>query len=178
MRIIEEQQKLFLQDQASRDSLTGLYNKTAIKEQIDQMLVEAGNQQVAIGFVDLDNFRNYNTLYGHAVGDQALKFVAKTMKIFFGDGTGRNGGDEFLFWVIHNDSEEALKTRVQHFLNTVNAGFYSDTQQKTLQVTCSIGITIETASSTDCKLLIRHADDAMYHTKDTGKNHFYILHHT
>ena len=139
------------------------------------MLAQAGDQQVCIGFIDLDNFRNYNTLYGHAGGDQTLKFVAKTMKIFFGDGTGRNGGDEFLFWMIHNESDEALKIRVQHFLDTVNAGFYSETQQKTLHVTCSVGIAIEKASSTDCKLLIRRADEAMYHTKDAGKNSFYIL---
>ena len=176
MRIIEEQQKLHLQDQVVRDPLTGLYNKTAIKEQINQLLEEAGDEQVAVGFVDLDNFRDYNTLYGHIGGDQALKFVAKTMKTFFGDGTGRNGGDEFLFWMIHNGSDESLKTQVQQFLDTMNAGFYSETEKKTIPVTCSIGIAIEKASSTNTKQLILHADDAMYHTKNASKNSFQVLH--
>ena len=175
MRIIEEQQKMSLRDQAARDPLTGLYNKTAINEQIDQMIAEAGAQQVVAGFIDLDDFRNYNTLYGHAGGDRTLQFVAKTMKSFFGNGTGRNGGDEFLFWLVKDMSDEVLSARVQRFLETLNAGFYSDSQDVTYHISCSIGVAVENASTTDRKLLIHHADIAMYQAKDAGKNNFCIL---
>ena len=176
MRIIEEQQKLSLQNQVVRDPLTDLYNKTAVKDQIDQLLEKAGDQQIAIGFVDLDNFRDYNNLYGHIVGDQALKFMANTMKTTFGDGTGRNGGDEFLFWMVHNGSDESLRTQIQNFLDTMNEGFYSETEQKKLPVACSIGVAIEKASSTNTKQLILHADYAMYRAKNAGKNNICILH--
>ena len=65
---------------------------------------------------------------------------------------------------------------IQNFLDTMNAGFYSETEQKTLSVACSIGIAIEKASSTNTKQLILHADYAMYRAKNAGKNDICILH--
>ncbi len=175
-RKAEEQQRLSLQQQATHDPLTGVYNKSAINANLDKMLLQAPKDApVMVGFIDIDNFRNYNTLYGHTEGDYVLQFVAESLEKYLGKNVGRNGGDEFLFWGIKDGTNEELETAIQKFLATVNRGLYSETHHVTIAIPCSIGITIETASKTNRKTLIHHADQAMYHAKRAGKNQYYII---
>lgn len=175
-RQAEEQQRLSLQQQATHDPLTGIYNKSAINANLDKMLMQAPKDApVMVGFIDIDNFRNYNTLYGHTEGDYVLQFVAESLEKYLGKNVGRNGGDEFLFWGIKDGTNEELETAIQKFLATVNRGLYSEAHHVTIAIPCSIGITIETASKTNRKTLIHHADQAMYHAKRAGKNQYYII---
>ena len=175
VREAEKQQRLILQERADRDALTGVYNKLAINVKLDESLATAGDAEFFVGFIDVDDFRNYNTLYGHIQGDRVLRFVADTMRTFFGDGTGRNGGDEFLFWGIQEMSDEAFEQHIKTFLQALNTGLEPETPGgNRLSIDCSIGVAVERASDTDRRKLIHHADQSMYCAKQQGKNQYHI----
>lgn len=178
MHQYEIEQHNVLADKASHDPLTGLYNKTSMHDVLEETLHKAKMEQaeIAVGFIDIDDFRNYNTLYGHEEGDLVLQHIANTMRTFFSENTGRNGGDEFLFWCIKDISDETFKQTVSQFLQTINQGIYSERTGKMIPIYCSIGIAIKKAADTDRRQIIRIADDAMYHAKQNGKNQFFIIH--
>lgn len=178
MHHCEMEQRNSLIDKANHDPLTGLYNKMSMHDFLEQTLSNAKkeNTDIAVGFIDIDDFRDYNTLYGHDEGDLVLQHVANTMHTFFAENTGRNGGDEFLFWFIKDMSDEALEKKLSQFLQTINQGIYSEHAQKTIPVYCSIGIAVKKAVETDRKQMIRSADEAMYYAKQNGKNQLYIIH--
>ena len=171
----EKAQRIDFQDKAEHDPLTGLYNKGAINHYIDLFLSEHETHEIVVGFVDIDNFRDYNTLYGHDAGDQVLQYVANTMRTAFGDGIGCNGGDEFLFWFPNTMSREMLETKLRDFLFSVNDGFHSDALEKNITISCSAGLAVGEATAGGRKRFIRLADQAMYHAKQQGKNDFHIL---
>ena len=89
-----------LTERASYDALTELYNRETIESQIDNeiALSAARKSEMAVLFIDVDDFKHYNDNYSHATGDQVLKFVAKTIKGVVADFgfAGRYGGDEFI----------------------------------------------------------------------------------
>ena len=174
----ETEQRNILAAKASHDPLTGLYNKTSMHDVLEEVLHKAKMEQmeIAVGFIDIDDFRNYNTLYGHDEGDLVLQHIAKAMHTFFSENTGRNGGDEFLFWCIKDMSDEAFKQTLSQLLQTINQGIYSERTGKMIPIYCSIGVAIKKAADTDRKQMIRTADDAMYHAKRNGKNQFFIIH--
>ena len=178
MHHYETEQRNVLVDKASHDPLTGLYNKTSMHNVLDETLHQAKTKQeeIAVGFIDIDDFRDYNTLYGHDEGDLVLQHIANTMRTFFSENTGRNGGDEFLFWCIKDMSDETFKQTLSQFLHTVNQGIYSERTGKMIPIYCSIGVAIKKAADTDRQQMIRCADDAMYHAKQQGKNQFFIIH--
>lgn len=178
MHHYETEQRNVLVDKASHDPLTGLYNKTSMHNVLDETLHQAKTKQeeIAVGFIDIDDFRDYNTLYGHDEGDLVLQHIANTMRTFFSENTGRNGGDEFLFWCIKDMSDETFKQTLSQFLHTVNQGIYSERTGKMIPIYCSIGVAIKKAADTDRQQMIRSADDAMYHAKQQGKNQFFIIH--
>ena len=178
MHYYELEQCNCLMDKANHDPLTGLYNKISTYDVLEQTLHKAKTIQAefAVGFIDIDDFRNYNTLYGHEEGDLVIQHIATTMRTFFSENTGRNGGDEFLFWCIKDMSDEAFKQTLSQLLLAINQGIYSERTGKMIPIYCSIGIAIKKAVETDCKQLIRTADDAMYHAKQNGKNQFFIIH--
>jgi diguanylate cyclase (GGDEF)-like protein len=173
----EMKKQQILRAKADCDPLTGIYNKAAINTYIQTAFQEAKEEDghIAVGFVDIDNFKEYNTIYGHQAGDLVIQFVADSLKNHFGDGIGRNGGDEFLFWLPNLEGREELKSRVSRFLAHLNEGFWVEGVDKKVSVPCSIGITIEKAIATNIMSLIQHADEAMYCTKESGKNGFYIV---
>ena len=178
MHHYETEQRNALTDKANHDPLTGVYNKISMHDVLEETLHKAKKEQaeIAVGFIDIDDFRNYNTLYGHEEGDLVLQHIANTMRTFFFENTGRNGGDEFLFWCIKDIPDETFKQILSQFLQTVNQGIYSERTGKIVPIYCSIGIAIKKATDTNCKQLIRIADDAMYHAKQNGKNQFFIIH--
>ena len=178
MHHYETEQRNVLADKANHDPLTGLYNKTSMHDVLEETLHQAKteNAEIAVGFIDIDDFRDYNTLYGHEEGDLFLQHIAHTMRTFFSENTGRNGGDEFLFWCIKDMSDETFKQTLSQFLQAVNQGIYSERTGKMVPIYCSIGIAIKKAADTDRKQIIRLADDAMYHAKQNGKNQFFIIH--
>jgi len=174
---LEQKKQKSLEKEVELDPLTGIYNKKAIDKYISRLLErEAGsNREVAVGFVDIDNFRDYNTRYGHQAGDEVICFVADTLKEQIGEGVGRNGGDEFLFCFSGAEDKEKIKESMEKLLRKLNEGFHNSKTDKTMPVPCSIGVAVEKAGETTQKSLIRNADEAMYQTKEKGKNNYSIL---
>ena len=178
MHQYEIEQRNCLMVKANHDPLTGLYNKTSMHNVLEETLHKAKSMQteIVVGFIDIDDFRDYNTLYGHDEGDLVLQHIASAMKMFFSENTGRNGGDEFLFWCIKDMSDATLQQTISQLLQTINQGIYSERTGKMIPIYCSIGVAVKKAADTDRKQMIRAADEAMYHAKQNGKNQFFMIH--
>ena len=166
---------------AQLDSLTGIKNKRAIERTILHLVHKAEERkaQVTIGFLDIDNFRDYNTKYGHQVGDEAIKFVASTMQKTMEDAeVGRNGGDEFVFCSIHNIDAKSLERRLHKLSKELGKGIYVESLGERIPVPCSIGVVVDSGKYLNYAKLINIADKAMYNAKNKGKNTFDVIYYS
>ena len=167
-----------LTERASFDALTELYNRETIENQIDNeiSLSEMRKSEMAVLFIDVDDFKHYNDNYSHATGDQVLKFLAKTIKTEVeGVGfAGRYGGDEFI--VLLRDAETNDPALfAQRIIAKLNEGFDADIGER-LTVSVSIGIAlIKDNYNTRVEYLIGKADDAMYSVKKSGKSNYAFI---
>ncbi len=167
-----------LTEQASFDALTELYNRETIESQIDNeiSLAKARQSEMAVMFIDVDDFKHYNDDYSHATGDQVLKFLAKTIKEAV-DGigfAGRYGGDEFIA-MIRNLENNPPAEIAQKIIDKLAQGFDADVGER-LTVSVSIGIAvIKDDYNTRVEYLIGQADDAMYSVKKGGKSGFAFI---
>ncbi|HPT49884.1 MAG TPA: EAL domain-containing protein [Accumulibacter sp.] len=170
------------------DTLTGMPNRQSFLERLDHELLRArrGNRQVALLFLDLDGFKRINDTLGHSVGDYLLQAVADRMKEKLRasdfvarpalDESGlhfaRLGGDEFTVVLPDVDDTQTVcmvATRLQALLTRP---FVIGAQE--IAVTSSIGIAIFPADGEDASMLLKHADTAMYHAKDQGRNNWQL----
>lgn len=170
----KEEQKSLVQ-KAEKDPMTGIMNKKAIANRVQQMLEEIaeGEGKIAVGFVDIDDFRDYNTKYGHAEGDHVIKYVAHTLRETIPGAVGRNGGDEFVF-CMETDGREIVAQTMELLIYKLRSGVINGVTGERMPIPCSIGIVIERAGKTDYRKLIQAADEAMYQAKGNGKNTYYI----
>jgi diguanylate cyclase (GGDEF)-like protein len=149
---------------ATRDSLTGLYNRSTIDERarkaIDRAIVL--NQPMAIAMVDCDQFKELNDEYGHAVGDEVLRILAKTMRrTFMSEATvGRAGGDEFIVIMPNRDRREA-----QVALQTALDRFLAHTEIVGRSTGFSYGVGVVGENGFEYSNLLRVADEDMYRRK-------------
>lgn len=167
-----------LTEQASFDALTELYNRETIESQIDNeiSLSEMRKSEMAVMFIDVDDFKHYNDDYSHATGDQVLKFLAKTIKdTVEGIGfVGRYGGDEFIAMIRNSESNPPAEI-AQRLIDKLAAGFDADIGER-LGVSVSIGIAvIKDDYNTRVEYLIGKADDAMYSVKKSGKSGYAFI---
>lgn len=154
-----------------RDGLTGLYNHTAIKEELtaEISIADRGNSPLTLAMIDLDNFKMVNDTYGHPVGDQVLRSLSLLLKqrLRRSDVIGRYGGEEFV--VIFPGTTAAIASKV---LDQVRQAFFKIQQfseQGEFAVSFSAGIA-ELTSTQDADELFDSADDALYAAKHSGKN--------
>lgn len=163
--------ELNLLQRASYDSLTHLYNRETYVKSLSKAIEVAKNKstRVAVMFVDIDDFKFYNDEYGHAVGDEVLKFIADAIKeVCFEKGFGgRYGGDEFIITLFDVRSKSYCENTAKELLDILNEGF--DYNNIHLDVKCSIGISIYPYNGITCDEVITAADDAMYQIKKNGK---------
>lgn len=159
-----------LRYRANHDELTGLPNRFYIQELISKMIDnKQPGERLALAFVDLDEFKRVNDLYGHVAGDALLREVAQCLQseIRASDVAGRISGDEF---VIALDPVEdyadtsAIIDRLQHCLQQPLE--FNGTK---LLPSASIGIAVYPSHGSDYETLRRHADIAMYRAKLTAK---------
>src|SRR3954468_10206792 len=165
-----------LQHQATHDPLTGLANRALFSRQVREALDADGGEEVAVMFIDLDDFKGVNDTLGHPVGDELLKSVASRLvrSMRTGDVVARLGGDEFAVLVRHPERVEraaaTLAERTLHaFSLPVSAG------DRMLAVGLSIGIATSRHSTLSSAELLRDADVAMYEAKEGGKRRYAIF---
>lgn len=160
---------------AYSDSLTGLYNRLSITSQISDYIKNAKTEnKCAVIFLDLDDFKNVNDVFGHEKGDILLKSVAKIFKdISYRDKriiTSRIGGDEFITLFKNIKSEDEVHSFCKEILN--NLSNMTSIDNKETNVSASIGASFFPESGLDVEELFKNADMAMYDSKAKGKNQY------
>jgi diguanylate cyclase (GGDEF)-like protein/PAS domain S-box-containing protein len=159
---------------AHHDPLTHLPNRAMLMERLHS-LVEAGrrqSKQVAVLFLDIDNFKTINDSLGHYAGDVLLKSVAQRLKdsLRSVDLVGRLGGDEFLLAITDLNEPEDVVPAVEKIAEVIKEPFAIEGEVFT--VSSSIGISVFPKDGDTPDELIRNADAAMYFAKDRGRSNF------
>jgi diguanylate cyclase (GGDEF)-like protein len=160
------------------DQLTGLPNRAALTRHLDQAIgnPEPGQLAFALAFLDLDGFKEVNDRYGHAVGDQLLRLVAKRMaaNLRSNDLIARFGGDEFVVLLTGELGISAAEQSLNRLIQEVSEPFEVDSL--TLQISASAGVTLYPQSEVvDAEQLVRQADQAMYQAKLAGKRQLCVF---
>jgi diguanylate cyclase (GGDEF)-like protein/PAS domain S-box-containing protein len=165
-RVMEE-----LKKSALVDTLTDMPNRRYFEMKLNSCLEEFKSPGPSFGviFGDIDSFKHINDTYGHLVGDDILKMVARTLSgnIRAVDFVARWGGEEFVILITHISGEN-LKT-IAEKLRILVEGSFILLHEKRLQVTISMGVTGVTAEDT-AESILKRADDLMYRAKNAGKN--------
>jgi len=159
---------------ADHDPLTGLPNRRLLEDRLTQALAasQRNSRQTAVMFVDLDRFKAINDSLGHAAGDVVLKEVAERLvrQLRVVDTICRIGGDEFVVVLPEIKRVSDAANVAAKILEAVAQPFLVDDRE--LQFTSSIGISIFPDDGRDAESLIRNADAAMYHAKETGRANY------
>lgn len=159
---------------AHHDNLTGLPNRLLLKDRLDQSFKRARREkcQVAVLFLDLDEFKKINDTLGHKVGDEVLKQAARRIQALLRkeDTVARLGGDEFVILLDRLDRAEDASLVARKVLSTLQQPFTIANRE--LYIGVSIGISIFPQDGEDSDKLVRNADIAMYRAKQLGKNLF------
>jgi diguanylate cyclase (GGDEF)-like protein/PAS domain S-box-containing protein len=156
------------------DCLTELPNRLLMNDRLVEGIVLSKRHQrkLAVLFVDLDRFKHINDSLGHVVGDRLLQSVANRLAtcVRSSDTVSRQGGDEFviLLWEVRNAQDVVLAG--ENILRTLRRPHRID--QHELHITASIGISTYPDDGTDAETLLNHADVAMYHAKEHGRDNY------
>lgn len=159
---------------ANTDTITGLPNRNAIHELISDALAQAGDGQVGIVYLDLDNFKKVNDAYGHMFGDQLLQAVSLALLSCLEDNQllARLGGDEFII-LASQTSQSSLEAVASRILTRLRQPFRIGLIE--VYTSCSVGIAMAPQHGEDSDNLIRNADTAMYTAKEGGRGHFCVF---
>jgi len=159
---------------AQHDYLTGLPNRLLLSDRLMQAIAYAKRHatQLAVLFLDLDNFKHINDSLGHAVGDKLLESVASRLvsQVRHSDTVSRLGGDEFVVLVMEDAPAEHATITAEKVLHVLAAPHQLAGHE--LHITTSIGISVFPADGGDAEALVKNADAAMYHAKKKGKNNY------
>ncbi|KIF83551.1 diguanylate cyclase [Noviherbaspirillum autotrophicum] len=159
---------------AQHDYLTGLPNRLLLSDRLSQAIAYAKRHttQLAVLFLDLDNFKHINDSLGHAVGDKLLESVASRLvsQVRHSDTVSRLGGDEFVVLVLEDALAEHATITAEKILHALAAPHRLAGHE--LHITTSIGISVFPADGDDAEALVKNADAAMYHAKKMGKNNY------
>jgi diguanylate cyclase (GGDEF)-like protein len=176
-RVLELQEGLLnaqeaLSELATRDHLTGLWNRRMIVEHLIRELPRAANEKrpLAIALADVDEFKRINDTHGHPAGDVVLHEVAARMKLVLReyDTVGRYGGEEFLVVLPGCNAETGLAAAERVRTSVASGPVASD--DGPLDVRVSIGVAWTDPGKVNCEDLIKSADEALYRAKTTGRN--------
>lgn len=158
------------------DALTGLPNRMLLHDRLHQAMARAQRERtrLAVCFLDIDGFKPVNDGYGHGAGDHLLVQLAERLRaeVRGNDTVARVGGDEFILLLADLSEPTACVEILQRILATVGRPF--DVAGQRLSVTASIGVTLFPDRSVDSDTLIRQADQAMYRSKQLGKNTYFF----
>ena len=159
---------------AQHDSLTDLPNRLMFQDRLAQAIALAHRhrQKLAVLFVDMDGFKPINDSLGHAIGDRLLQSVAQRLQacVRGSDTVCRHGGDEFVILlteVAHAEDAAAVADKILLTLRSPHR-----IGEHNLHVTGSIGIVTYPDDGTEADALMSHADLAMYHSKENGRDNY------
>jgi cyclic di-GMP phosphodiesterase Gmr len=153
---------------AYHDELTGLPNRSLIRERVEAILAR-GDGRFALAFIDIDNFKHINDFYSHAIGDALLvKFVQRIATHLRGsDILARMSGDEFVLVLDPVESHEQVVEEIEAIVENLKQPFLIDGFE--IFTSASIGVSFYPEHGNDYEALRRNADTAMYRAKDGVK---------
>lgn len=157
-----------------RDLLTGIPNRALMEEHLDAAIAVSRrtHSRFAVFFVDFDHFRQINRELGHAAGDELLQLGARRLgsAIRDSDTLSRHGGDEFLALVTgldtHDDAAAVARKMLAALAEPADVGGHP------LMLSASIGIAVFPEDGEDAATLVKHADAAMYRSKNSAPGGF------
>lgn len=172
-----KQKQVELERVAHFDAVTDLPNRVLFSDRLNQSISQLGRHQderLAVIYIDLDGFKAVNDNHGHMLGDKLLQLISNRMKNVLRetDTLARLGGDEFAAVLTnlheHKDVERVLDALLQ---STSDVAIIDELE---IRVSASIGVVFVTpeTQNTDPDILLRHADQAMYKAKNSGKNKY------
>jgi diguanylate cyclase (GGDEF)-like protein/PAS domain S-box-containing protein len=163
-----------LTHQATHDALTGLPNRTLLMDRLNQSLMHATRTggRIAVMFLDVDRFKQINDTLGHAVGDELLKQIAQRLRgcVRRADTVSRQGGDEFIVLLADAGEPMELSDLAEKIVSRLAGPYAVDDYE--LHLSASLGISVFPEDGADAETLLKHADIAMYHAKQNGRNTF------
>jgi len=172
----EMQNKQTIEKLAYYDALTGLANRTLLKNRMHKaiQISKRDKTQLAVLFLDLDHFKLINDTLGHSIGDDLLIYLTKILKnsLRESDTLARIGGDEFIILLPKIQSNKDLQIIADKILNSLQNKHYIGTHE--LFITSSIGASIYPQHGSTSEELIKNADTAMYEAKNNGRNNFQL----
>ena len=156
-----------------KDSLTGLWNRNYLVENINEYLHDR-RADGTLFMVDLDNFKLVNDTYGHILGDELLKNIGNylTESVREGDIVARLGGDEFVVFLKGNLDDASIEKRAMAIIEAVDKSI--EKMGLECQVTASVGVANVSKKRRDFMSLYEEADKALYLVKRNGKNGYYL----
>jgi len=173
-QIVAEQALTF---QSLHDAVTGLANRVALRDRLSQALalLERQTGQIALLFIDLDNFKTINDSFGHETGDKVLVEVARRLTGVArrADTVARLGGDEFVMLCTALRDDDDPRLLGDRVVRAVAHPYIENGVD--LTITASVGIVLTGDPVADVGQLLQDADIAMYRAKDAGKNCFQVF---
>jgi diguanylate cyclase (GGDEF)-like protein/PAS domain S-box-containing protein len=162
---------------AYHDPLTGLPNRLLFRDRLASSLAQAerAGEHLGVIFIDVDHFKEVNDTLGHEVGDALLQGVAERLSsvVRVGDAVARQGGDEFMVLlprlVVDAESVAIAERLVLAMREPFRLGIHE------VRVSASIGVSVYPRDGRDAESLVRHADLAMYQSKQRGRDAFTLF---
>lgn len=167
----EKRKELQLIEKSQKDEMTGLYNKITTEELISSFLDEGQHMGIpALLLFDIDNFKSINDTYGHAFGDIIIMECAHAIRTHFrsDDIVGRIGGDEFIVLMKNTSKLDIIKDKLERLSDTLSCLNFEENED--IEISVSIGIACYPIHGTSYSELFEKADQALYYSKDHGKN--------
>ena len=166
-----------LREQSIRDPITGLYNRRYMEEALKQHLSRVTRHLHPLGIVmiDIDHFKNFNDLHGHAAGDQILRELGKFLQSHVrGEDTAcRYGGEEFIL-IMPDVFLEAVKNRAEQLRQAAKELRVEDAGQLYAGITLSMGVALYPVHGRTIENVLRAADSALYRAKQEGRDRVVI----
>ena len=160
---------------ARYDTMTGLENRGAFQERLQAEIARVGDaDRLAVLWIDLDRFKEINDSLGHPTGDRVLCTVARQLSSIV-DGRGsaaRFGGDEFVL-LVRGDRDGFVEDLAREVIRALSVPVAIE--GASIQVTGSIGAAVAPVHGRDAESLLQHADMALYHAKENGRNDYCLF---
>lgn len=170
--LFQARQRHLLERHALTDMLTGLLNRRAAENRLDEEMARARrhDEGFAIAMLDLDHFKRINDRFGHAVGDQVLRIVAQRLEAGLreDDWVARWGGEEFLVFLRSADTHEAVYVMERLVARVKASPIPTDAGE--VQITVSVGIGLPSRQDEDVRRTLELADTCLYQAKNNGRD--------